>query len=184
MVDACALMDIRTSQAADLQKRNHTLQFTFFWRTKEIKDIKSQQNREAWSQTATLRTNSDLPKQVSQVGSGSGPSEPLASELHLDNHQVAPVPLEKLRILCLFALCRTAPSTCEASLWPVGHPNSTSHDPGPERPEVSLVGGTRLGENHGLPEEVFRRGRRVELPAMLPLHQAPCNLLQVGACPN
>ena len=36
------------------------------------------------------------------------------------------------------------------------------------RPEGTLVGGTRLGENHGLPEEVFRRGRRVELLAVLP----------------
>ena len=36
------------------------------------------------------------------------------------------------------------------------------------RPKVSLVGGTRLGKDHGLPEEVFRGGRRVELPAVLP----------------
>ena len=29
MVDTCALMDIRTSQAMDRSRRHHTLQFTF-----------------------------------------------------------------------------------------------------------------------------------------------------------
>ena len=29
MVDTCALMDIRTSQAMDRQRRHHTLQLTF-----------------------------------------------------------------------------------------------------------------------------------------------------------
>ena len=49
------------------------------------------------------------------------------------------------------------------------------------RPKVSLVGGTRQGKDHGLPEEVFRGGRRVQLPASILLLLELCRVYLISS---